>query len=52
MKSNKAIKAMEQAIEKIESEIEVTLHEDKAEMLERARREAITCLTTLKYINQ
>lgn len=48
----KAIETIEQTIKNIEKEMEVTLREDEFNMLERAKKEAIKCLTTLRFINQ
>lgn len=48
----KAIESIGQTIENIEKEMEVTLREDEFNMLERAKKEAIKCLTTLRFINQ
>ena len=48
----KAIESIGQAIKDIEKEMEVILREDEFNMLERAKKEAIKCLTTLRYINQ
>lgn len=49
---NKAIESIEKTIENIEKELEFTLIEDRVEMLERAKQEAMKCLNTLRYINQ
>ena len=49
---NRVIESIKETIENIEKELEVTLVDDKAIMLERAKQEAIKCLTTLRYISQ
>ena len=52
MELTKAIKSMVETIDYINKELDVTLDDYKIEMLERAKREAGKCLTTLRYINQ
>ena len=47
-----AIKNLEQTIEKIEWEILQCYDDSKLYYLQRAKKEAIICMTTLKYINQ
>lgn len=47
-----AIENMEQTIKKIEWEILQCYDDNKLPYLQRAKKEAIICLTTLKYINQ
>jgi len=61
----KAIESLNQTIENIDNEIQVTIDKSiyddnidwtemdyKLDMLNRAKTEAIKCLTTLRYINQ
>ena len=47
-----AIKNLEQTIEKIECEILQCYDNNKLPYLQRAKKEAIICLTTLRYVNQ
>ena len=47
-----AIENMEQTIKKIEWEILQCYDDNKLPYLQRAKKEAIICLTTLKYVNQ
>ena len=47
-----AIKNLEQTIKQIEWEILQCYDDDELYYLQRAKKEAIICLTTLRFINQ
>jgi hypothetical protein len=49
---NEVIKLLEQTINRIENQILNTYNDDKLTYLQRAKKEAIISLTTLRYINQ
>ena len=46
------IKTLETVIDQIDAQIASSLDRDEVVMLKRAKTEAITLLTTLRYINQ
>tara|TARA_R100000951_G_scaffold21300_1_gene17735 strand:- start:347 stop:508 length:162 start_codon:yes stop_codon:yes gene_type:complete len=47
-----AIKTLEQTIENIEKEMNVTITDDEYNYMKKAKNEAIKCLSSLRYINQ
>ena len=47
-----AIKNLNQTIKEIEREILQCYDDDKLYYLQKAKKEAIICLTTLRYVNQ